>query len=166
MSRLLTCMPDPCLRRMFPAGEELRVGSLVEFRRDPNDRRQWKLYAHSVPGGNHLNLFVGESTPGQEWVEEGAQAYVVQYFGRMEVKAILRAGEKVSKGSYRHGGTGGLDLVSAGDGTGALLASTRFQSYGRSCGQSMEDVDLTESSEDQIITIRTHVYSGEVAEVG
>lgn len=159
-------MPDPCLRKMFPAGEELRVGSLVEFRRDPNDRRQWKLYAHSVPGGNHLNLFVGESTPGQEWVEEGEQAYVIQYFGRLPARVILRAGERVYAGSYRNGGTGGTDLVSAGDGTGALVAASRFVSYARSCGQAMEDVDLTESSEDQLIFMRSHIYEGKVAEVG
>lgn len=159
-------MPDPCVRRTFTAGERLRVGALVEFRRDPNDRRQWKLYCHSTPGGKHLNLFVAEDQPGQEWVEEGEQAYVIQYFGRLPARVILRAGERVWGGSYRNGGTGGTDLVSAGDGTGALVAASRFVSYWGSCGQATEDVDLTESEDDQIITIRTNIYTGEVAEAG
>ena len=158
-------MPDPCIRRMFPAGERLRVGALVEFRRDPNDRRQWKLFNHSVPGGKHLNLFVGEHTPGAEWVEPGEQAYVVQYIGRLPARVILRAGERVWGGTYQSGGTGGTELTSAGDGTGALVAASRFVSYWGSCGQATEDVDLTNSLEDQLITIRTHIYSGETIAV-
>lgn len=165
MSRPIQFMPDPCLRRTFMAGEELRVGSLVEFRQDPNDRRLWKLYCHSTPGGDHLALIVGESTPGQEWVEEGEQAYVVQYFGPMLAKVILRAGEKVFSGTYRDGTGHGTPLVSAGS-EGCVVAESRFVSAARYVGYSCEDVDLTDSGEDRIIQVRMEYYNGAVAVAG
>jgi hypothetical protein len=161
----LHLMPEPFLNRFAIAGERLRVGGLCEFRKDPEDRRQWKLHHPIQPGGNHHNMFVAPDR-GLEFIEAGEQALYVQFFGVWEFPAILRKGEKVSGGDFERGMTFGSPLVSAGDGTGALVHGSRFVNAARICGTATEDLDLTDADADQIVRIRTQVFQGRIAEAG
>lgn len=146
-------LPVPLELLSFTVGDSpLKVGMLCEVRKG-------LLYPHSTPGGSHSKLFVAdEELTGyiQEVYEPGEQCYVVHPFGRHTVTAILRRGERVSCGAYERGSLlGGTDLVSAGDGSGALVAHTRFIGA-EYVGQALEDLDLTVADEDQLITIKTH----------
>ena len=165
MSRPYHRHPQPYIHRFARAGERLRVGALVEYRPDPTDRRHWLLFTHSQPGGDHQNLFVAPDR-GLEYVEEGDDALVIQIFGACEFPAILRRGEKVNRGQYELGMKYGSPLVSAGDGTGALVHGSRFVNAARVCGTATEDLDLTDAEEDGIVVMRTQIYIGEIAVAG
>jgi len=159
-------MPQPFLTRQAPAGERLTCGGCVEFRRDPADRRQWKLYHPIDPGASTLGLFVAHDTDRTHY-EEGEQANYTQFFGIMRFQALLRAGEQVYGEQYKRGRTscGGTPLVSAGDGTGALVPASRFVNADRIVGYAIADLDLSEAEEDQLIEIQTEIYTGAIAEV-
>ena len=158
-------MPQPFLYREWVAGERLRVGGLVEYRADPTNRLHWKLYHPLQPGGDHQNLFVAPNKE-LEFVEEGDLALVVQFFGPCEFPAILRKGERVYRGDYERGMTLGTSLVSAGDGTGALVPESRFISTARVCGTANQDMDLTDAEEDGIVMLRTCLFNGKIAVAG
>lgn len=165
MARPMYRMPQPFIHREWVAGERLRVGGLVEYRRDPEDRRHWKLYHPLQPGGDHQNLFVAPNK-GLEFVEEGDLALVTQFFGPCEFPAILRKGERVYRGDYERGMTLGSSLASAGDGTGALLVADRFVSVPRLCGTAAQNLNLIGADDDQIVLIRTCIFNGEIAVAG
>lgn len=159
-------LPQAFLNRIAIAGERLRVGGLVEFRRDPEDKRVWKLYHPLQPGGNHQNMFVAPDR-GLEYYEVGEQALYCQFFGEVQFHAVLRRGEKVSGGQHERGRMRyGSPLVSAGDGTGALVHGSRFVNAARICGTAVEDLDLSDAEEDQLVLIRTSIYRGEIAVAG
>ena len=160
-------MPQPFLTRQAQAGERLTCGGCVEFRRDPADRRHWKLYHPIDPGANTLGLFVAHDKDRTHYAA-GEIASYIQVFGILRFNAILRAGERVYGEQYRRGRTscGGTPLVSAGDGTGALVPASRFVNADRICGYAIADLDLSEAEEDQLIEIQTEIYTGAIAEVG
>ena len=56
-------------------------------------------------------------------------------------------------------------MVSAGDGTGALVPASRFVNADRICGYAVSDLDLSEAEEDQLIWMQTEIYTGAIAEI-